>query len=212
MVHLRPEDVIPEFVDSNCMLGQALRDEIRRGQQVSEPLLVEILVRRAQYADCVERGWLLEDFPKTRQQAELLAAAGVVPDFVFYLNMYSEFCYSRADDLSNVEFMCDPRVFSERLSTHLKESSGVMAFFEKNYGNVKYINGLKSKWYVEDTITEHIRDSIKSKSDFAGNILDTSKACALQNINIDRKLYSMCHSGYGYYCPTTWKNHQTFAN
>ena len=70
--------------------------------------------------------------------------------------------------------MYDPRVFAERLTRHMDQSPGVLSFYEKHYGNIKYIDGLKSKWYVEDTILEYITQSLTSKCDFARNILNDS--------------------------------------
>lgn len=186
MVHLKVEEIIPQFIDSNSTLGQDLRDQIKRGQMASEDLLVRIIVKRTQFADCVERGYLLEDFPKTVSQATQLAECGIIPDYVFYLNMYSEYCYSRIDALSKTEFMYDTRVFSERLTRHLKENPGVMSYYEKHFGNIKYINGLKSKWFIEDSMIGFIRDSINAKANFARDILDKTKACSLECINIDR--------------------------
>ena len=212
MVHLKLEDIIPEFIESECDLGEKLRECIKSGEEVSEELLVEMISKRVQYSDCIKNGYMLEDFPKTQNQAKMLTQKGIVPDLVFYLNMFSEYCYSRVENLSSTEFMYEDRVLSERLTRHLLENPGVMGFYEKNYGNILYINGLKSKWYVEDTLIAHITNSINSKSTFARNILDSSKACALQYINVDRSLYSICHSKYTYYCPVTWKHHETFSN
>lgn len=215
---MKIEDIIPEFIDSNCELGQRLRDQVKGGQPISEELMVEIIVKRIQFSDCFENGFMLEDFPKTLSQAEKLTESsyeiqdyGILADYVFYLNMYSEKCYSRADGVSNYSFMIDPRIFSQRLTKHLDEKSDVLSFYEHNFGNVKYINGLKSKWYVEETVIEHIRSSLNSKAEFARKILETSAPCALQHINLDRSLMSLCHSNYSYYCPVTWKNHNTFS-
>jgi adenylate kinase family enzyme len=212
MVHLKIEDIIPEFIDANCELGQQLRDQIRGGQPISEDLMVELIIKRVQYGDCCERGCILEDFPQTKSQAVKLTEYGIIPDYVFYIDVHSEKRYSRADGLAEYDFMADPRVFSERLTAHLAEKPHVLSFYEDHFGNAKYVSGLKSKWYVEDTIIDHIRSSLKSRADFARDILDSSKACALQNINIDRSLLSICHSNYGFYCPVTWKNHQTFSS
>lgn len=126
MVHLRCEEIIPEFINSNCDLGQQLRDQIKCGQRVSEELMVELICKRSQYSDCILNGFSLEDFPKNQKQAEMLTSRGIKPDFVFYLNMESQFCYSRVKDLSNSEFMYDQRVFSERLTKHLSENPGVL--------------------------------------------------------------------------------------
>ena len=211
-VHLKIEEIIPEFIEANCELGQSLRDEIKGGQPISEDLMVEIIMKRVQFSDCIDSGYILEDFPKTKSQAEKLSLNHIVPDYVFYINMYSEQCYNRADGLTKYDFMVDPRVFSERLTTHLAENSHVCSYYEQHYGSVKYINGLKSKWYVEDTILEHVRDALLSKSDFARRILDPTNACILGSINVDRQLMHMCHSKYGYFCPVTWKNHATFSS
>jgi len=72
------------------LLGQQLREQIKGGKRVSEDLMVEMVVKRTQFSDCVKNGYLLEDFPKTRNEAEKLTAFGVVPDVIFYLDMYSE--------------------------------------------------------------------------------------------------------------------------
>lgn len=161
MVHLKVEDIVPEFIESECDMGERLREGIKRGEEVSEELLVEMISKRVQYSDCIRNGYLLEDFPKTQGQAKMLTERGMVPDFVFYLNMFSEYCYSRVENLSNTEFMYENRVLSERLTRHLLENPGVMGYYEKTFGNVQYINGLKSKWYVEDTLIGHIKNAIE---------------------------------------------------
>jgi hypothetical protein len=78
--------------------------------------------------------------------------------------MDSQYCYSRVKSLRDSEFMYDQRVFCERLTRHLCEHPGVLCYYEKHYGSIKYIDGSKSKWYVEDTMIDHIRDSVHSKS------------------------------------------------
>ena len=62
MVHLKIEDIIPEFIKSDWQLGQQLRDQIKRGRRVSKDSMV---VKRVQFSDWVTNGFLLEDFPKT---------------------------------------------------------------------------------------------------------------------------------------------------
>lgn len=99
MIHLKLEEIIPEFIESDCWLGQQLREQIKGGKTVAEDLLVEVVVKRIQFSDCILNGFLLEDFPKTKRQAEKLTEFGVVPDSVFYIDMYSEVCYQRVAEL-----------------------------------------------------------------------------------------------------------------
>lgn len=51
MIHLRVEDIIPLFVESDCQLGKQLRDQIKGGKRVSEDLMVEMVVKRVQFSD-----------------------------------------------------------------------------------------------------------------------------------------------------------------
>jgi hypothetical protein len=71
--------------------------------------------------------------------------------------------------------MFDDRVFAERMSRYLRETPNVVSFYENHYGNIRYVNGNKSKWYIEDFVLNHIKNSIKGSYDFARNKLDESK-------------------------------------
>ena len=206
MVHLKIEDIIPEFIKSDWQLEQQLRDQIKGGRRVSEDLMVEMIFKRVQFSDWVTNGFLLEDFPKTKNKAEMLTSNGIVPDIIFYIDMYSEVCYERVESLSNTEFMYDPRIFSQRLRMHLQENPGVIAHYKLKYSNIRYINGLKSKWFIEDSVINSLTNVIISKWDFARNILDNTKGCSIQNININKNLLSQCLSGYRYYCPITLRH------
>lgn len=210
MVHIKIEDLVPEFIEAESDLGERLREEVKRGEQISDFILVSMISLRVQYSDCVRYGYLLEDFPKTADQAAILGDFGIIPDYVFYLEMDSEKCYDRVKSLSTTEFMYENRVMAERLDQHFTYKARVIGHYEHKYGNVQYINGLKSKWFVQEKILTHIRNSIACKSKFARDIPDPKKACALEHINFNRSLFELSHSAFKTYCPVTWKHHETF--
>ena len=43
-------------------------------------LSLRLVAERVFGEECTEKGWLLDGFPRTKEQAELLKNAGVVPD------------------------------------------------------------------------------------------------------------------------------------
>lgn len=52
--------------------------------------MVDLIIRRATMADALQRGWVLDGYPQTFQQANLLTQRRIVPTatFVLKLNTY----------------------------------------------------------------------------------------------------------------------------
>lgn len=57
------------------------------GQLLPDETMIGIILARLAEADCVERGWLLDGFPRTGAQAAALAAAGIECDTFIYLEV-----------------------------------------------------------------------------------------------------------------------------
>lgn len=74
------------------------------GRQLEDDMLVSLVIKRVQMADCTSRGWVLEDFPKTRNQAMFLAKRGVVPTNVLYMKQSVEETYRRTLSTSESKF------------------------------------------------------------------------------------------------------------
>jgi adenylate kinase len=52
---------------------------LHRGGELPDEMLIELILKRVNMADCVKNGYVLDGFPKTRNQAILLAKAGILP-------------------------------------------------------------------------------------------------------------------------------------
>lgn len=49
------------------MQGDLLRKQMKiEGRQLEDDMLVSLIIKRVQLKDCQSNGWVLEDFPKTR--------------------------------------------------------------------------------------------------------------------------------------------------
>ncbi|XP_053551924.1 adenylate kinase 8, partial [Bombina bombina] len=81
--HLTPENLLSN--DVSLLVKQALsyKDE---GREIPELLWAELIQERLSEVDCVKRGWLLDGFPQTRQQALMLQMTGTAPDHVVVLD------------------------------------------------------------------------------------------------------------------------------
>lgn len=118
--------------------------------------MVELLARRITFKDCVQRGWVLDGFPQTRQQSIHMVKRGISPLNIFHLQVPVEEVYKRSVDYHTSDFSCDRTILARRLSHQVKELPQVAYFWQKYYGSLSVIDGMKSKWYIETLTLEAI--------------------------------------------------------
>jgi adenylate kinase len=74
-------------VVAGSALGLEAKGYMDGGKLVPDSLIISIIIARLAESDCVERGWLLDGFPRTRAQADALAEAGLVCDVFVLLDV-----------------------------------------------------------------------------------------------------------------------------
>ena len=111
-------------------------------------------------ADCASRGWILEGFPQTRAQAVLMAKKSLLPSNVIMVNIPIEEVYKRTEPLIREEFSCDRTILKRRLEYTCRNAPQMVYFFQKFYNNVTSIDGLKSKWFIEDVTVRSISNNL----------------------------------------------------
>ena len=84
MVHLSTGDILRAAVQEGTALGKEAKGFMDRGELVPDETICGVVLDRLKERDCVEKGWLLDGFPRTKAQAEAL---GVVPDAFLLLNV-----------------------------------------------------------------------------------------------------------------------------
>ena len=78
-VHLSTGDMLRAAVKAGTPLGQEAKGHMDSGGLVPDQLIIDIIIARLAESDCVEKGWLLDGFPRTPAQASALSEAGVRP-------------------------------------------------------------------------------------------------------------------------------------
>jgi len=66
-------------VASGSELGNTAKEYMDGGKLVPDQLVTAMLVERLNSADCAQKGWLLDGFPRTAPQAHALISQGIVP-------------------------------------------------------------------------------------------------------------------------------------
>jgi len=86
-VHLSTGDMLRAAVAAGTPTGLKAKGYMDSGQLVPDEVIIGVIIDRLAEADCVERGWLLDGFPRTRAQADALSAAGLVCDVFVLLDV-----------------------------------------------------------------------------------------------------------------------------
>jgi adenylate kinase len=73
--HISTGDMLRAAVKQGTPLGRTARDLMDRGELLGDDLIMEMVGERLDESDVRARGFVLDGFPRTVRQAELLAAA-----------------------------------------------------------------------------------------------------------------------------------------
>lgn len=64
MVHLQMSEIIESFVDRDCCFSEKIANQVRdQGLKLEDVMLVDLVAKRINMKDCLQRGWLLDGFP-----------------------------------------------------------------------------------------------------------------------------------------------------
>ncbi len=87
----------------------------KEGRGIDDQFMIALLQKRTQSKDCLQNGWILEDFPKTKLQAQMMAQAGLNPTNVLFIRISNEEVYSRTLAQSQDDFECNRSIVANRL-------------------------------------------------------------------------------------------------
>lgn len=196
-------------MDQDSLQGEQLRKHLKvEGRQLEDDMLVSLLIKRVQMSDCVTNGWVLEDFPKTRNQAMFLAKRGIVPTNVFCMKQTIEETYKRTHATAETKFGSIRTILATRIKLFQDHIPHVTAFYQRLYNSLVEIESTKSIWFIEDIVLEEVQRNIEARQNFARDyfLREHGRVCKIRDLHMDRVLVKQSLSEFRYYCPVTWRN------
>lgn len=145
---------------SECELAEAVAVHIDRGQLAPDGLVMEMLADRMRSSDC-DPGYLLDGFPRTLVQAEMLdaylAAKGEALDHVLNLVVDTDQLVDRLLKRAKVENRVDDTMetIQSRLLVFQNLTAPVLDFY-RSRGLVKSIDGMQEPDQVFDQVVQAI--------------------------------------------------------
>uniref|UniRef100_A0A0B6ZSC5 Nucleoside-diphosphate kinase n=1 Tax=Arion vulgaris TaxID=1028688 RepID=A0A0B6ZSC5_9EUPU len=87
LVKVSSAQLIKQAIVQESKSGIASKPYVDRDEMIPDSIVLDILKERLCQLDCVTRGWVLYGYPRTREQAEQLEKAGLIPNRVFFLDV-----------------------------------------------------------------------------------------------------------------------------
>ncbi|MFM8284505.1 MAG: adenylate kinase [Planctomycetaceae bacterium] len=155
--HLSTGEMLREAVRAGTNEGHAAARYMDQGQLVPDPIILGMVTKRLESADC-RGGFLLDGFPRTLTQAatldDLLERRAMTIDCVVELAVpRDELCRrmlarGRSDD--------DPEVFATRITSFEVQTAPLLAYYDRQ-GKLVTVDGLGGA----DAIFQRVKASLR---------------------------------------------------
>src|SRR3989338_1692811 len=185
LAHISTGEILREAVRSKSYLGEKANHYIHTGQLVPDEVMIEIVQERLNALDCKE-GFLLDGFPRTIHQAEMLEAFTRI-HLVVALKVEEEECvqrlasrktcpgcgltYNPVNHPPKKENVCDqcgavlilrgddkPETVRERLKVYVKLTAPLIEYYQRT-GRLEFVDGT----LAPDKILQNLKNMLQSK-------------------------------------------------
>eukprot|EP01065_Artemidia_motanka_P050722 TRINITY_DN8737_c0_g1_i3.p1 TRINITY_DN8737_c0_g1~~TRINITY_DN8737_c0_g1_i3.p1 ORF type:complete len:353 (+),score=44.10 TRINITY_DN8737_c0_g1_i3:136-1194(+) len=95
VVHVSTGDLLRDEMRKGSPLGKQAQDFVKAGKLVPDSVVVGLVRERLSKDDAKERGWLLDGFPRTIEQARIMRDESIVPEAVIVLDVADEVVIDR---------------------------------------------------------------------------------------------------------------------
>jgi adenylate/nucleoside-diphosphate kinase len=128
--------------------------------------------------------------------------------------------FKRTASKVDADFGSNRIILKKRLSVATQNLHQAAFMYQKYYNNVVSIDGMKSKWFVQDKALNAIEANFKARINFARDYVYreatkdkmVERPCLMQDIYSDRQVFKNSLSQFGYFCPVSHKLEKKFIS
>jgi len=188
--HLSPESIL---VDAPKELSMEAAKYSSKGEDIPDELWVRLINERVGRYDCARRGWVMDGFPETAEQAKALQAIGIMPKHVIVLEAPDSLLLERAEgkridpetkevwhkifdyptDVMIQERLVEPPNYSQemivqRLVNYHRHIGGIIQSYNSVY---KTVNGDQPKSDVFSQVIAYVSQEARSQAPMTPRVL-----------------------------------------
>lgn len=186
-------------------LAQNINKALLHGQTVPEELQVQALETAMLDMQVQTRGYVLDGFPITQRQMELMHARSIIPVRVINVLLDSKDVVVRGmnDKLAPTRTLPlhdSPQILQIKLAAFKQSLPPIVEWYTKEHMNVVEVDGAQSKWWVWDKVLEATHDAIKQIQTYLQRV-EQGKAASVADMCIRPSEFKGRLGDFGEYCP-----------
>ncbi|XP_070781653.1 adenylate kinase 9 [Enoplosus armatus] len=186
-------------------LAVQMKNHLSQGLVVPDELAIQCLEVALMSSVCSTRGYVLDGFPMTLKQAELMESRSIIPMIVVELELDTVEVLKRGlvDKMNpnKPHLMHDSsEILHIRNSCYKQEVEHVRQHFQQQYQNWILLDGLKSQWWILDSVIKEVSISMSYIHSYLERTHSRQAAC-INRLYITPKELQHRFGEFGQYCP-----------
>ncbi|KAJ8397628.1 hypothetical protein AAFF_G00436270 [Aldrovandia affinis] len=192
---------------SQTELATQMLKYLSQGLTVPDELAVQCLDVALMNLVCSTRGFVLDGYPMTKKQADLMASHSIIPVRVIELHLDTIDVLKRglADKMKlprPYPLHDSSQILNTRNSNYKREVADVREHYQQQYQNWVSVDGLRSKWWVWSKVLEESRNSMRHIESYLETIR-SGRAASIDRLCLTPKELQARLGEFGHYCPVS---------
>ncbi|XP_071335378.1 adenylate kinase 9 isoform X3 [Trachinotus anak] len=186
-------------------LAVQMKKHLSQGLVVPDELAIQCLEVALMSSVCSTHGYVLDGFPMTLKQAELMSSQSIIPMIVAELKLDTVEVLKRGLEDKMKPNKPHPmhdssEILHIRNSCYKQEMELVRKLYQQQYQNWILLDGLKSKWWIWNNIIKEVSISMRYIHSYLDRVRSGQAACINRLCITPKELHHRL-GGFGQYCP-----------
>nr|XP_013804265.1 PREDICTED: adenylate kinase 9 [Apteryx mantelli mantelli] len=189
-------------------LALMIKWHLHKGLTVPDELAVQALDVTLMNHTCTTAGVVIDGYPLTRKQVNLLQSVRIIPVKIFELEMNAKEVFRRA--LLDKESTNRPlypvhdssQILAIRNSCYKQHIDAIRTYYEKEHQNWCVIDAFHSKWWIWNKVLQEVQVVVKEIQIYLERIRE-GKAASIADLCITPEELQYRLGEFGQYCPVS---------
>ncbi|XP_054617797.1 adenylate kinase 9 [Dunckerocampus dactyliophorus] len=186
-------------------LAMQMKEHLHRGLAVPDELATQCLEKVLMSLVCCTQGYVLDGFPLTMKQAELMQSHSIIPMIIVEMELETVEVLKRGltgkMEENKPHLMHDSaEIIHIRNTCYTQEVEKLRQHFQQQYDNWILLDGLKSKWYIWETLIKKISTSMIYIHTYLQRTRSGQAGC-INKLCVTPKEFQQQLGEFGQYCP-----------